>query len=40
MYQTGLVSISFRKHTVEEIIREVRRCGLTHIEWGSDERGV
>ena len=36
MYQTGLVSISFRKHSVEEIIQEVRRCGLTQIEWGTD----
>ena len=36
MFRTGLVSISFRKHTAEEIIEEVRACGLQEIEWGSD----
>lgn len=32
----GLVSISFRKHTPEEIITEAKKCGLSYIEWGSD----
>ena len=36
MFLTGLVSISFRQHTVEEIIAAVRSCGLQAIEWGSD----
>ena len=32
----GLVSISFRSHSVEEIITAMKNAGLTHIEWGSD----
>lgn len=32
----GLVSISFRKNTPEEIVAEMKKCGLTNIEWGSD----
>lgn len=32
----GLVSISFRKNTVEEIFKAVKGAGLTCIEWGSD----
>ena len=32
----GLVSISFRKNTVEEIFEAVKGAGLTCIEWGSD----
>ncbi len=32
----GLVSISFRKHTPEEIVAEAKKCGLSYIEWGSD----
>ena len=32
----GLVSISFRAHTPEEILRAMKDAGLTHIEWGSD----
>jgi len=36
MYQLGLVSISFRKHSPEEIISAVVDAGLSCIEWGSD----
>lgn len=36
MYQAGLVSISFRKNTPEEIIAAVKAAGLSCIEWGSD----
>ena len=32
----GLVSISFRSHTPEEILAAMKVAGLTHIEWGSD----
>ena len=32
----GLVSVSFRNLTIEEIITEVKKLNLTHIEWGSD----
>lgn len=35
-YKLGLVSISFRKHTPEEIVRAVKAAGLSCIEWGSD----
>ncbi len=35
-YKLGLVSVSFRKHTPEEIIKAVKAAGLTCIEWGSD----
>ena len=35
-YSLGLVSISFRKHSPEEIIKAVKAAGLTCIEWGSD----
>ena len=35
-YTLGLVSISFRKHTPEEIIQAVKAAGLSCIEWGSD----
>ncbi len=34
--RTGLVSVSFRKHTPEEILKECRSAGLKLIEWGSD----
>ncbi len=36
MYQIGLVSISFRKLTAEQIIEAVKKAGLQCIEWGSD----
>ena len=35
-YQLGLVSISFRKHSPQEIIQAVKDAGLTCVEWGSD----
>ncbi len=36
MYKTGLVSISFRSLSVEELIEKVKDAGLEYIEWGSD----
>lgn len=36
MLNKGIVSVSFRKLTPEEIVREVKACGLKTIEWGSD----
>ncbi len=36
MYKLGLVSISFRKHSPEEIIIAAKKAGLECIEWGSD----
>lgn len=36
MYKLGLVSISFRKHSPEEIILAAKNAGLECIEWGSD----
>ena len=35
-YNLGLVSVSFRKHTPEEILAAVKSAGLSCIEWGSD----
>ncbi len=35
-YSLGLVSVSFRSHTPEEILKAVKDAGLTCIEWGSD----
>lgn len=35
-YHLGLVSISFRAHTPEELLQAVKEAGLTCIEWGSD----
>lgn len=35
-FKCGLVSISFRGHTPEEILKEMKKAGLTCIEWGSD----
>ena len=32
----GLVSISFRQHTPEEILCAMQKAGLSVIEWGSD----
>lgn len=32
----GLVSISFRQHSVEEVARAARNAGLEAIEWGGD----
>ena len=36
MYKLGLVSISFRKHSPEEILAAMKDVGLSYIEWGSD----
>ncbi|MBE6892207.1 MAG: sugar phosphate isomerase/epimerase [Ruminococcaceae bacterium] len=36
MYKTGLVSISFRSLSVEELVNKVKDAGLEYIEWGSD----
>ena len=35
-YRLGLVSVSFRRHSPEEIVKAARAAGLTCIEWGSD----
>lgn len=35
-YRLGLVSVSFRKNTPEEILKAVNDAGLSCIEWGSD----
>lgn len=35
-YTLGLVSVSFRKHSPEEILQATRNAGLSCIEWGSD----
>ena len=34
--KTGLVSVSFRKLTAEEIVGLAAKCGLEEIEWGGD----
>lgn len=36
MFNTGLVSISFRSLPAERIIALAHECGLSAIEWGSD----
>lgn len=36
MYKLGLVSISFRDKSPEEILSAVKSAGLSYIEWGSD----
>ena len=36
MFETGLVSVTFRKLDPVEIIKLVKTAGLTAIEWGSD----
>ena len=35
-FQTGLVSISFRKYSIDEILTACRAANLSLIEWGSD----
>lgn len=35
-YRLGLVSVSFRQHTPEEIVKAAKSAGLSCIEWGSD----
>ena len=36
MYKLGLVSVSFRKNSPEEILKAMQAVGLSYIEWGSD----
>jgi len=36
MYKLGLVSVSFRNHTPEEILQAMQKTPLKYIEWGSD----
>lgn len=36
MIRTGLVSISFRELSPEEVVQEMVKCGLKYVEWGSD----
>lgn len=36
MHTLGLVSISFRKHSVSEIADAVKQAGLSAVEWGGD----
>ncbi len=36
MIKMGIVSVSFRKKSVEEVIDIVKKAGLSVIEWGSD----
>ena len=35
-YRLGLVSISFREHTPEDVLQAAARAGLGCVEWGSD----
>lgn len=35
-YKLGLVSVSFRDKSPEEILTEMKKQGLKYIEWGSD----
>jgi len=35
-YKCGVVSVSFRNHSPEEIILAAKEAGLSCIEWGSD----
>ena len=35
-YNLGLVSVSFRQHSVREILEATKAVGLSCIEWGSD----
>lgn len=35
-YNLGLVSVSFRQHTPQTILKAMQKTGLTCIEWGSD----
>jgi len=36
MYQLGLVSVSFRQESAENVIKAAAQAGLSCIEWGSD----
>lgn len=35
-YACGLVSVSFRNNSPEEIVKAVKKAGLDCVEWGSD----
>lgn len=35
-YRLGLVSVSFRAHSPQEIVRAAKDAGLDLVEWGSD----
>ena len=35
-FKCGIVSVSFRSHTADEIVKAVSDAGLDCIEWGSD----
>ena len=35
-YKCGIVSVSFREHTPEQIIKAAKEAGLSCVEWGSD----
>ena len=35
-YKLGLVSVSFRENSPEEILNAMKKSGLSYIEWGSD----
>ena len=35
-YRLGLVSVSFRSHTPQDILTAMNRAGLDCIEWGGD----
>ena len=35
-HNLGLVSVSFRGHTPQEILAAMKHCGLNLVEWGSD----
>lgn len=35
-FKLGLVSVSFRKNSPEEILEAMQKTGLSYIEWGSD----
>lgn len=36
MFKTGVVSVSFRQLSVDEVISHTKEAGLSAIEWGSD----
>ena len=36
MFYPGLVSVSFRSLSPEEIVQAMANCGLQYVEWGSD----
>ena len=37
MFHTGLVSISFRGNTVEELIQVAKNTSISAMEWGNSE---